>query len=412
MSSPHTTLESVSGPVPDNEAVRRRLAAGAGGLRQRYRDLALAGAVSAAAVFAASRFERPAPPPSSRSNAIVVAASAVSIADGAPQWEVIRLGTAKPASPRWTDPSPASVRVDERRAWRVSAPLGGRVVRVFAELGQMVVAGAPLLTVASPDLASIRADQEHAVVELAAAKAARDRVGAIVRARALPEKDELQAAQRLRQAELAFAATSSRLRSLNVTGDGYGEYVVRAARGGQIAEKTVLPGQLIDTGADGNLMMVADLSRVWVVAELFDSDAIAARPGTRARVTVASAPGTVFDAEVTTVLGVVSPERHSIPVRVELDNSDGRLKPNTRAQMQFLVSPPPGSVEVAASALVTNGANQYVMIRQSDGRFFRQLVTAGPAREGVVVITEGLGAGQLIVDRGALLLDNHLNLAD
>jgi cobalt-zinc-cadmium efflux system membrane fusion protein len=364
------------------------------------------------AVFAASRFERKPPPPPNVSTNVAVSGSAVAIANGAPQWDVIRLGRAEPATEHWTDPVPAYVRVDETRATRVGAPLGGRVGKVFAELGQAVLVGTPLFSVASPDLAALRADEEHAKVDLSAAKATYDRVQAIVQARALPEKEELQAAQALKQAELASTATSSRLSSLKVTTQGYGEFVVRSARAGQVAEKSVLPGQEIDAGAQGNLMLIADLSSVWVVAELFESDSIGVKPGTKTRVTVASIPGRVFDAAVETVSAVVDPERHSIPIRVRLDNADGTLKPNTFARMQFFTAPGSGSVDIASSALVTDGSNQYVYIRGVDGKFSRRRVTAGAAREGRALVTEGLTPGDIVVERGAILLDNQIQLAD
>ncbi len=383
-----------------------------GGTRRRVAGAVIAVVLGAVAVFAASRFERKPPPPPSTSDTVAVTGSAISITTGAPQWDVIRLGKAEPATEHWSDPVPGYVRVDETRAARVGAPLGGRVSKVFAELGQVVSVGTPLFSVASPDLAALRADLEHAKIDLAAAKTTFDRVHAIVQARALPEKEEVQAGQTLSQAELAETAAASRMSSLKVATQGYGEFVVKSPRAGQVAEKSVLPGQEIDAGAQGNLMMIADLSSVWVVAELFESDTIGVHPGTKTHVTVASAPGRVFDAAVETVSAVVDPERHSIPIRVRLENPDGALKPNTFARMQFYTQAPPGSVDIPSTALVTDGSNQYVYTRSPEGKFARKRVTAGAAREGRVIVTEGLNAGDIVVERGAILLDNQIQLAD
>jgi multidrug efflux pump subunit AcrA (membrane-fusion protein) len=209
---------------------------------KRFVGVTVAVVLSAAAVFVASKFERKPPPPPSTSNTVAVAGSAISITSGAPQWDVIRLGKAEPATEHWSDPVPGYVRVDETRAARVGAPLGGRVSKVFAELGQTVSVGTPLFSVASPDLAALRADLEHAKIDVAAAKTTLDRVHAIVQARALPEKEEIQAAQTLRQAELAETAATSRMSSLKVATQGYGEFVVKSPRAGQVAEKSVLPG--------------------------------------------------------------------------------------------------------------------------------------------------------------------------
>jgi len=409
MSNPTTGQERPSRPPV---IVGEMLPNPAGGRQKRLVGGLVAVLVSLAAVFAASRFERKLPEPASGSGTVSVTGSAISISQGAPQWDVIRLGRAEPASEHWTDPLPAYIRVDETRASRVGAPLGGRVQQVFAELGQAVTTGTPLFSVASPDLAALRADMDRTKVELEAAKTTYDRVHAIVQARALPEKEDVLAEQQLRQAELSHTAATSRLSSLKVAPQGYGEFVVRAPREGLVAEKSVLPGQEIDAGAQGNLMMIADLSSVWVVAELFESDSIGVRPGTVARVTVASLPGQVFEGTVETVSAVVDPERHSIPIRVRLDNKDNVLKPNTFARMQFYTAPPAGSVDIATSALVTDGSNQYVYIRSADGKFSRRRITAGSAREGRVIVTEGLVTGDIVVERGAILLDNQIQLSD
>jgi len=402
MRAPTPVPEHSSRAPADSKRDRQTKIVGAG----------LAAIASVIAIVVASRFERKPPPPPAQSNTVAVTGSAVSITSGAPQWDVIRLGKAEAATEHWSDPVPGLVKVNETTAARVGAPLGGRVAEIYAELGQTVSVGTPLFKVASPDLAALRADEEHAKIDLAATKATYDRVHAIVQARALPEKEEIQAAQALRQAELAATAASSRLNSLKVATQGYGEFVVRSPRAGQVAEKTVLPGQEIEAGAAGNLMMIADLSTVWVVAEVFESDSIGVKPGTKTRITVASAPGRVFESEVQTVSAVVDPDRHSIPIRVQLDNPDGALKPNTFARMQFFTAAPPGSVDIAASALVTDGANQYVYIRGADGKFSRRRVTAGAAREGRVLVTAGLLPGDIVVERGAILLDNQIQLAD
>ena len=80
--------------------------------------------------------------------------------------------------------------------------------------------------------------------------------------------------------------------------------------------------------------------------------------------------------------------------------------------MQFFSAPPPGSVDIASSALVTDGDNQYVYVRSPDGKFARKRVTAGAAREGRVLVTDGLNPGDIVVERGAILLDNQIQLAD
>src|SRR6185369_6288806 len=105
------------------------------------------------------------------------------------------------------------------------------------------------------------------------------------------------------------------------------------------------------------------LSQVWVVAELFEADAIGISEGTEAKITSPSIPDLALEAKVDMVSAVVDPTRHTVPVRVRLPNTTGLLKPNIFAQMRFSVRPPEGSGEVAASALVSDGAKQYVYVQ-------------------------------------------------
>jgi membrane fusion protein, heavy metal efflux system len=368
--------------------------------------------ISAMTVWASSRFVRKALPVAQTQTGLSVDHGAVAIAPGAPQWQVLALETAKPIASTWTDAVPAFVKVDETKAARIGVPLSGRVTQVYAELGQQVAKGAPLFAVASADLAALHVEQSKAKVEVESAKSVLDRTQAIVEARALPEKEAVAAAQQLRQAQLSFGVASSKLASLDITSKSENEFIVHAPRAGRIVEKNVLPGQELTPGAQTALMLVADLSTVWVVADLFEADSDGVAPGVPARVTISSLPGLVIGGAVDMVSAVVDAERHTVPVRVRLDNSAGRLKPNTYAKMQFQAATPEGSVEVAAGALVSDGSRQYAYVKDAAGHFARREVIAGAVREQRVVVFRGIAPGETVVSKGAILLGNQIDLAE
>jgi RND family efflux transporter MFP subunit len=391
-------------PPPSDRTFRFRPTSRAG--------VVLAIVVSAATVWASSRFVRKAPPPIPVQAGMTVEHGTIALAPDAPQWQVLELETAKAISNTWTDAVPAFVKVDDAKAARIGVPLAGRVTQVYVELGQPVVKGAPLFAVASPDLAALQVEQSKAKVEVEAAQGVLERTKAIVDARALPEKEAVSAAQSLRQAELSFNVAQSKLASLDVTSRSENEFVVHAPRTGRVVEKTVLPGQELSPGAETSLMLIADLSTVWVLADLFESDSDGVTPGVPARVTITSLPGVVIDGKVDMVSAVVDAERHTVPVRVILDNADGRLKPNTYAKMQFQASTPAGSVEVAAGALVSDGSKQYAYVKNAAGRFVKRDVVAGAVRDGRVVVFKGIAPGETVVSKGAILLDNQIDLAE
>jgi len=372
----------------------------------------LAVVVSVATIWGSSRFVRKALPAAQVQAGLTIDHGTIGIAPDAPQWQVLELETAKSISNTWTDAVPAFVKVDEAKAARIGVPLAGRVTQVFVELGQLVEKGAPLFAVASPDLAALEVEQSKAKVDVDAAKSVLDRTKAIVEARALPEKEATAAAQQLHQAELSLNVAQSKLASLDVTTRSENEFVVHAPRAGRVVEKNVLPGQELAPGSETALMLVADLSTVWVVADLFESDSDGVLPGVPARVTITSLPGVVLDGKVDMVSAVVDAERHTVPVRVRLDNADGRLKPNTYAKMQFQASTPPGSVEVAAGALVSDGSRQYAYVKNAAGRFVKRDAVAGAVRDQRVVVFKGIAPGETVVSKGAILLDNQLDLAE
>jgi RND family efflux transporter MFP subunit len=367
-------------------------------------------AISAISIWAAASFKRPPPPPTPEPRGMKVGEDNVTLAADAPQWKVLRLGKVLAGETRWSDPVPARVKIDETRAARVGSPLAGRITQVFVELGQPVKIGDPLFTVASPDIAGLRSEREKAAVDVEVARTRLDRTKAMVKIQAAPQKDELDADQTYRQAALALRLAQSKLASLKVSSRADNEFTVVAPRDGVVVEKNVLPAQQIQ-GSESALVGCADLSSVWVVAEIFEADAIGIVAGTPAKVTSPSMPDLAVEAKVDMVSAVVDPTRHTIPVRVRLENADGRLKPNIFAQMRFAVAPIPGSSEVAASALVSDGAKQFVYVQTAEGRFTRREVVAGSAREGRVPILKGLSAGEVVVEEGAILLDNQVALA-
>lgn len=364
--------------------------------------------VSAVVIAAAASYRRELPPPPQRDPRIQVAPQAVGFASGSPHWDQVKVGKVQNAKTRWSDPYPAHVRVDETKTSRVGVPLAGRVGRVMVQIGQPVSVGTALFSVASPDLATLQTERMKAEVELSTAKLALDRVRSIVAAQALPAKDEIMAAQELKEAELAHRVAQARLASLKVQAVSDNEFVVKSARKGVVVEKNILPDQEVAVDSSSTPIVVADVSSVWVVAELFESDIAGIRANTPARVIV---DNSVVEAKVDTVAAAVDPDRHTVAVRVTLPNPDGIFRPNTFAKVEFQSQADKTAVEIPATALVSDGAKQYVYVERADGLFERRDVIVGPVREGLALIGNGLKVGEVIAERGAVLIDNQMAIS-
>jgi RND family efflux transporter MFP subunit len=317
----------------------------------------------------------------------------------------VELAQVAPAPPHWTDEIPARIVFDETHTSRVGAPLGGRVSVVNVELGQRVKTGAALFTVTSGDLAELRSAEAKAKVDLDAVRTNFARVKALVDAKALPQKELVQAQQDLAEAEVALHTAQQKLASLKVTA-GETNFTVVAPREGVIVEKTVAVGQQVSPDA-GAVIAIADLTDVWVVADLLEDAIDDITTGTKAEITLDGAE-TKLSGTVGQVSAIVDPDRHTVPVRVKLDNPAGALRPNAIAQIRFLEDKG-GMLSVPADAILSDGANTYVYVMR-DGKPERQNIVAGPRNAKLVPVRSGLQAGDQVVARGATLLENQLPL--
>jgi RND family efflux transporter MFP subunit len=308
------------------------------------------------------------------------------------------------APPHWTDEIPARIVFDETRTSRVGAPLGGRVTTVHVELGQAVKQGAPLVSVTSGDLTDLYSARDKAKVDLDAAQNNYKRVKELVDAKALPQKELTSAEQDLHEAQVTYAAANQKIASLKVAAGGAATFTITAPRDGVIVEKTVAVGQQVSPD-NGAIITIADLSGVWVVADLLEDAVDDIRAGSKAEVTIEGIAKPVVDV-VDQVAAIVDPDRHTVPVRVKLDNVAGTLRPNTLAQIRFFEDKT-GPLSVPAEAILTDGATTYVYVIRN-GTPHRTDVVAGPRNAKLIPIRSGLQAGEQVVTRGAVLLDNQI----
>jgi RND family efflux transporter MFP subunit len=376
-----------------------------------------AGVLGGAAIFSAFQFQRPAPvePPHAEGLTIENGENGhtITVRQGAPHWKVLKLASVEKAGPGWTDPVPGRVKIDDRLASKIGVTLNGRVSKVFVDLGQRVKQGDPLFAVASPDFAELRAQKEKTDVDLQAAQAVMDRVKAMVESHALPAKEELAAMQQLKQAEVAQKLAVAKLEAQHMhggTGDTSNEFVVASPRDGVVVEKNLVANQIVTPDAASTLLVVADLSSVWVVADLFEDTATEVKEGTAAEVTTARSPKDPIAAKVDMISAIVDPGRHTVPIRVRVTNESAVLRPNAYVTVRFATSPEEHAVAIPASAIVTDGARQYVYVCEKNEHFGRREVVVGASSAGKLTILSGLEPGETILSEGGILLDNQIQL--
>ena len=323
------------------------------------------------------------------------------------EWSSLTFATASTCAPRWSDDVSARIAFDESHTSRLGVPLAGRVTQVAVERGQQVAAGAPLFTVASADLADLHAQRDKARIELATARTSEERVRALVAAHSLPAKELLAATQDLAEAELADGTSVQKLAALRIGTGGDSSFTVTAPRSGAVVDLHVAVGQQVSPDA-GLLLAIADLSKVWVYANLVDDASRKLAVGTPARVTLED--GSTIDGAIDQVSAIVDPDRHTVPIRVALSNPAGALRPGGYADVRFFEPAASGSC-VPLSAVMSDGTNHYVYVRAA-GKLHRRVVSVSRPDAGATAIRAGLVVGEVVVAVGGGVLDNQLSSED
>lgn len=288
------------------------------------------------------------------------------------------------------------VAFDETRLEDVTVKYGGYIGRLYVEqTGQAVRRGQTLFTLYSPEL---YAAQQEYLATLASQKAARQT--------SVPDRaDYLVAAarQKLRLWDLSDA----QIRRIAETGEAVREIAVASPASGYVVEKDVVQGAAVQPGM--RLFRIAGLDRVWVEAEVYESELPRVRAGQSAVVTLPYLPGEELRGRVSLILPALNPESRTGRVRIEIANSRGLLKPDMYADV-LLRTEGKEVPMVPESAVVYTGPRQIVFVDLGEGRFRQQEVRLGAKSGDAFEVLSGLQPGDRVVTSGNFLIDAEARL--
>ena len=311
------------------------------------------------------------------------------------------------------------VQFDEERLVRVNAPLTGRVVEVLARPGDVVEPGHRLLLLDSPDLGSAKSDYAKAVSDLERSEKALNLARDLFEVKANSEKELRDAENDYRKAAAEKERAASRLLALGLPRaqlkdvasreDTSTQIVVRAPRGGVIVERNVTQGQVVSFGQSDtptNLFVIADLSTMWVLADVYEPDVPKVRLGQVVTITLPCCPGERFDGKITYVSDSVDPQTRTVKVRAVVPNRQRQLK----AEMFVKVAVQTGSSNVLAipqSAVHAEEGQTFVLVDKGNGNYERRPVKVGADLDGAVEVLEGITSQDRIVSAGSILLKKN-----
>lgn len=309
---------------------------------------------------------------------------------------------------------PGRVEADENRMARIGAPVNGRITDLQATVGQEVRRGAVLATINSTELSSaqlafLKAQSQR---ELAARSSAR--------AKQLFDADVIGAAElQRRQSELTMAeaelgAAADQLKVLGMSTAAVNRLAetrsinslsqIVASVSGTVIERKVTEGQVVQP-ADP-VFLVADLSSVWVLADIPEQNAGSIRVGEEVAVEIAALPGRTVTGRLTFVSPVVNPQTRTVQARLDLANQQREYKPDMLASV-LIQGKPQQRQTVPNDAVVREENRDFLFVRSGDNTFRLQAVQLGIDYHGRRVVEGGLREGDQVVINGAFHLNNE-----
>jgi cobalt-zinc-cadmium efflux system membrane fusion protein len=307
------------------------------------------------------------------------------------------------------------IAVNGDRLTPLFSPYSGRVTRVIAGPGNIVKLGAPLALVEATEFVQAQNDLATAEAQAKLARLAESRKHALYESKGGSLQDWQQAQADLIAAETALNAVRNRLRILGRTDAQIAALessknidpvaALTAPIAGVVVDRQVGPGQFLQAGSGTPVFTIADPSSVWLLANVRESDVGLVHLGQAVEVRVPAYPARVFKARVTYVAAMIDPNTHRLPVRAEIGNADGALKPEMFASFRILTSDATESPAIPQMAVVYEGDSAHVWVVAGDGLLMFRAIRTGRENDGLVEVLDGLKPGEQIITKGALFID-------
>jgi membrane fusion protein, heavy metal efflux system len=311
----------------------------------------------------------------------------------------------------------AVIEMNIDRTAKISPRVTGKVVQIIASQGDRVKAGQVLAYLDSVELDQIWSDYRKAQGKVALARRNLQREETLFQKKISPEKDVLKARQELDEAEADtnFAQERFRLVGIDVTqfasnkGNSNHPLVPVASQvGGIVIEKAVTQGEVVNP--EKTLFMVADLSTLWVVIDIYEKDMSRFRVGTGVKVQVTAFPDKVFKGKISYIADVVDEKTRTEKARVTIDNASGLLKPGMFATV-LIEARNVGAkriITVPGEAVQIESATHYVFVQVAPDKFKRRDIETGRSLGKSLEVTAGLKEGEMVAVKGGFTLKSEL----
>lgn len=304
--------------------------------------------------------------------------------------------------------------VDERAYAEVGVPVPARAMRLLAAPGDHVRAGQPLLDLQSPELGKLRAEYVSAQARVTLAEGALTRKRDLAAEKIAPQREVQEAETEVTQSRASLRSAGAALTALGVPPSASGEaetlgastFSLRSPVSGTVLERNVVQGQMLEPATPA--YRIANLTTLWLTVHAFERDAVRIQKGSTARLTFPALPGEQFQGHVSLLGGQVAKESRTIPIRIDLRNDRGLLRPGMSGSAAVPVGAVKSQVLAVPVAAVQRVRNEWCVFLPKDASTF-EIRRIGRGRDlgDEVEILSGLKAGERLVVEGAFLLKSQ-----
>jgi Cu(I)/Ag(I) efflux system membrane fusion protein len=294
------------------------------------------------------------------------------------------------------------VEINERNIHDIAPKFEGWIEKLYVKTtGEPVKKGQALFDAYSPELVSAQREYAIAMQGVAALKDADSDTRRSMQQLAEASLQRLKnwdiSEQQIK--ELAKSETAKRSLTFNA---------FHTPVNGIVLEKKALEGMRFMPGE--MLYQIADLSSVWVMADVFEQDIAMVRTGATAKVKINAYPDKEFEGTITYIYPTLKPETRTVTVRLEIANPHGLLKPAMFAQVEILVTGKGKVLTVPTSAVIDSGTRQIVLVQRAEGRFEPREISLGNRSDNYVEVLDGVIEGEKVVVAANFLIDAESNL--
>ena len=310
----------------------------------------------------------------------------------------------------------AEVAYDGNRYARIAAQISGVIAEVHQDLGDVVQPGDPLITIRSSQLGAAKAAFLRAGSAVTLWERNYSREKDLLDRGVSTEKDLLEAETQLAESRIAkseaehqlisFGLSSKAIEQIFRTNDTSTQHVIAAPFSGVVIERQATIGEVVDPSRA--LLAVADISRMWAIVDVFESDLRDIRKGQLVVLQVEGLPGETFIGPITWVSSQLNPKTRTLQARVELENPQFRLRANMFAHAEVAVRDHFTTLVVPSSAVQWEGCCNVVFVKKSDTEFEPRKVHLGITAGNVYEVLSGVHEGEEIVTQGSFLLKTEI----